>query len=76
MGSGHTQTTEAVPGLPCCWVQSRGVPLENGRGTSSGPRAHLHTLLLVLHTVQLVVLVTVFVLTVWQEGDLFQHRAA
>ena len=76
MGPGHTQTTEVVPGASCCWAQSRGAPLEKGRGTSPGPRAHLHTLLLVLHAVQLIVLITVFVLTVWREGDLLQHRAA
>ena len=41
-----------------------------------GSRPHLHALLLVLHAVQLVVLVTVLVLAVLQEGDLLQHRAA
>lgn len=58
------------------WYTKQGVLWRRGGALPSGSRAHLHTLLLVLHTVQLVVLVAVLVLAVLQEGDLLQHRAA
>lgn len=46
-----------------------------GAPPGRGQRAHLHSLLPVLRTVQLIILVTVIILAVLQEGDLLQHRA-
>ena len=72
MGKGWSslQKSPARPGGPLCMglLLDRAPP---GRGR----RTHLHALLPVLRAVQLIVLVTVIVLAVLQEGDLLQHRA-
>lgn len=39
-------------------------------------KTHPHTLLLVLHAVQLIVFITVLILAVLEEGDLLQYRTA
>lgn len=68
----ETRPQEHPQGHCAASTQSRGALPGEGMGRG----AHLHPLFLVLHTVQLVVLVTVLVLTALQEGDLLQHRAA
>lgn len=85
--AGHKllQARACVSLYPCCQhtPQPLKAQVDSGKGLDQvtprpgcaghGGRAHLHTLFLVLHAVQLIVLIAVFVLAVLQEGDLPQH---